>query len=61
LAGQTVGSGIVVDVSKYFTKIAFDPVKKQLPCNGVIRDELNLYLKPHGLFFWPQYFYLIAV
>jgi FAD/FMN-containing dehydrogenase len=34
LAGQTVGSGIVVDVSKYFTKIiAFDPVKKQLPCN----------------------------
>jgi FAD/FMN-containing dehydrogenase len=33
LAGQTVGR-IVVDVSKYFTKIiAFDPVKKQLPCN----------------------------
>jgi FAD/FMN-containing dehydrogenase len=29
LAGQTVGNGIVVDVSKYFTKIvAFDPIKK---------------------------------
>jgi FAD/FMN-containing dehydrogenase len=30
LAGQTVGNGIVVDVSKYFTKIvAFDPIKKR--------------------------------
>jgi hypothetical protein len=29
LAGQTVGNGIVVDVSKYFTKIvAFDPIKR---------------------------------
>jgi FAD/FMN-containing dehydrogenase len=29
LAGQTVGNGIVVDVSKYFTKIvAFDPIKQ---------------------------------
>jgi hypothetical protein len=28
IAGQTVGNGIVVDVSKYFTKIvAFDPIK----------------------------------
>jgi FAD/FMN-containing dehydrogenase/Fe-S oxidoreductase len=56
LAGQTVGSGIVVDVSKYFTKIiAFDPVKKTVTVQpGVIRDELNLYLKPHGLFFGPN-------
>jgi FAD/FMN-containing dehydrogenase len=30
LGGQTVGNGIVVDVSKYFTKIvAFDPIKKR--------------------------------
>jgi len=56
LAGQTVGTGIIVDVSKYFTKIiAFDPNKKTITVQpGVIRDELNLYLKPHGLFFGPN-------
>ena len=56
LAGQTVGSGIVVDVSKYFTKIlSFDPIKKTVTVQpGVIRDELNLFLKPHGLFFGPN-------
>ncbi|MBX9886749.1 MAG: FAD-binding protein [Flavobacteriaceae bacterium] len=56
LAGQTVGEGIVVDVSKYFTKIlSFDPIKKTVTVQpGVIRDELNLYLKPFGLFFGPN-------
>ncbi len=56
LAGQTVGNGIVVDVSKFFTKIIdFDPVKKTVTVQpGVIRDELNLFLKPHGLFFGPN-------
>ena len=56
LAGQTVGSGIVVDVSKHFTKIvSFDAAKKIITVQpGVIRDELNLYLKPHGLFFGPN-------
>ncbi|MFI0490485.1 FAD-binding and (Fe-S)-binding domain-containing protein [Flavobacterium sp.] len=56
LAGQTVGSGIIVDVSKYFTKIiSFDAAKKTITVQpGVIRDELNLYLKPHGLFFGPN-------
>lgn len=56
LAGQTVGSGIIVDVSKYFTKIiSFDAVAKTITVQpGVIRDELNLYLKPHGLFFGPN-------
>jgi len=56
LAGQTVGNGIIVDVSKHFTKILdFDPVKKTVTVQpGVIRDELNLFLKPHGLFFGPN-------
>jgi FAD/FMN-containing dehydrogenase/Fe-S oxidoreductase len=56
LAGQTVGSGIIVDVSKYFTKIiSFDGDKKTVTVQpGIIRDELNLYLKPHGLFFGPN-------
>ena len=56
LAGQCVGSGIVVDVSKHFTKIvAFDASKKQITVQpGVIRDELNRFLAPHGLFFGPN-------
>jgi len=56
LAGQTIGDGIVVDVSKYFTKIiAFDANAKTVTVQpGVIRDELNLYLKPHGVFFGPN-------
>ncbi len=56
LAGQTVGSGIIVDVSKYFTQIvSFDKENKTVTVQpGVIRDELNLFLKPHGLFFGPN-------
>jgi FAD/FMN-containing dehydrogenase/Fe-S oxidoreductase len=56
LAGQTVGDGIVVDVSKHFTKIiSFDKENKTIRVQpGVIRDELNLYLKPYGLFFGPN-------
>lgn len=56
LAGQTVGNGIIVDVSKYFTKIVdFNPINKTVTVQpGVIRDELNLFLKPHGLFFGPN-------
>ncbi|MGJ8666038.1 MAG: FAD-binding and (Fe-S)-binding domain-containing protein [Patiriisocius sp.] len=56
LAGQCVGEGIVVDVSKHFTEIiSLDLNKKQVTVQpGVIRDELNEYLKPHGLFFGPN-------
>ncbi|HLT50517.1 MAG TPA: FAD-linked oxidase C-terminal domain-containing protein, partial [Arenibacter sp.] len=56
LAGQCVGDGIVVDVSKHFTGIlSIDTVKKQVTVQpGVIRDELNLYLAPYGLFFGPN-------
>ena len=56
LAGQCVGDGIVVDVSKYFTKIlSLNEKKKTITLQpGVIRDELNRYLKPYGLFFGPN-------
>ena len=56
LAGQCVGPGIVVDVSRHFTKILeLDVDKKQVRVQpGVIRDELNAFLKPHGLFFGPN-------
>lgn len=56
LAGQCVGKGIVVDVSKYFRKIlhlnANDKTVVVQP--GIVRDELNNYLKPFGLFFGPN-------
>ena len=56
LAGQCVGDGIVVDVSKHFTKIVvFNEQNKTITVQpGVIRDELNLFLKPYGLFFSPN-------
>ncbi|MCY7421609.1 MAG: FAD-binding protein, partial [Chitinophagaceae bacterium] len=56
LAGQVVGSGIVVDVSKNFTSILeLDTENKWVRVQpGVIRDELNMYLQTHGLFFGPE-------
>lgn len=56
LAGQVVGDGIVVDVSKYFTQIIeFNKEEKWVRVQpGVIRDELNMFLKPHGLLFGPE-------
>ena len=56
LAGQCVGDGLVVDTSKYFTEIlAFDEIGQTVTVQpGVIRDELNLFLKPYGLFFSPD-------
>lgn len=56
LAGQVVGNGIIVDVSKHFTDILeLNKEEKWVRVQpGVIRDELNLFLKPHGLFFGPE-------
>ena len=56
LAGQVVGDGIIVDVSKHFTGIIeFNKEEKWVRVQpGVVRDELNLFLKPHGLFFGPE-------
>ncbi|OGS74320.1 MAG: FAD-binding protein [Flavobacteria bacterium RIFCSPLOWO2_12_FULL_35_11] len=56
LAGQCVGEGLIVDVSKHFTKIlGFDEHKKTVTVQpGIIRDELNIFLKPYGLFFGPN-------
>lgn len=56
LAGQCVGEGIVVDVSKHFTKILdFNEREQTVTVQpGVVRDQLNNYLKPYGLFFGPN-------
>ncbi len=56
LAGQVVGNGIVVDVSHHFTRILeVNAEEKWVRVEpGVVRDELNLHLKPYGLFFGPE-------
>ncbi len=56
LAGQCVGNGIVVDMSKHFTKILDINEKSQtvIVQPGVVRDELNNFLEPFGLFFGPN-------
>ncbi len=56
LAGQCVGDGLIVDVSKHFTNILyFDEKAKTVTVQpGVIRDELNRFLEPYALFFGPN-------
>ncbi|MCE6990846.1 FAD-binding and (Fe-S)-binding domain-containing protein [Dyadobacter sp. CY323] len=56
LAGQVVGNGIVVDVSKNFTRILeINAEEKWVRVQpGVVRDELNMALKPYGLYFGPE-------
>lgn len=56
LAGQVVGKGIIVDVSRTFTQIL--EVNKEESWvrlqPAVVRDELNMFLKPHGLYYGPE-------
>lgn len=56
LAGQVVGNGIIVDVSKYFTEIleinTSHGYARVQP--GVVLDELNLRLAEKDLFFGPE-------
>lgn len=56
LAGQVVGNGVVVDISKHFTQILeLDRQEQWVRVQpGVIRDDLNAYLKEFGLMFGPE-------
>ncbi len=56
LAGQVVGSGIVVDVSRYLTRIVeFNKEEKWIVVEpGVVLAELNQFLASHGLQFGPE-------
>ena len=51
--GQTVGHALVIDNSKYLDQIvAFDPQAKTICVQpGIVLDQLNAFLKPHGLFY----------
>ena len=56
LAGQVVGSGIVVDISKYMNKILeFNEAEKYVVVEpGVVLAELNIFLAKYGLQFGPE-------
>src|SRR5450830_139223 len=51
--GQTVGAALVIDNSKYLNQlVAFDKEARTAVVQpGVVLDQLNAYLKPHGLWF----------
>ncbi len=56
LAGQTVGAAIVIDVSKYLDEILdFGETARTVKVQpGVVRDQLNTFLKPYKLQFTPD-------
>jgi FAD/FMN-containing dehydrogenase/Fe-S oxidoreductase len=51
--GQTVGAALVIDHSKHLSRIgAFDRAAMTVDVEpGVVLDQLNAFLKPHGLWF----------
>jgi FAD/FMN-containing dehydrogenase/Fe-S oxidoreductase len=56
LAGGAVGSGLVVDLARRNRTITdFDPERRTITVGpGVVLDQLNAFLAPHGLWFGPD-------
>ena len=55
IAGQVVGKGIVVDIKGWNRILEINPEERWAIVEpGVVRDELNLALKPYGLHFSPE-------
>jgi len=56
LAGQVVGGGIVVDVSKHFNQILEINTEEGWAWvqPGIVRDDLNRELSKYGMFFAPE-------
>ncbi|MCU6683969.1 FAD-binding oxidoreductase [Leclercia sp. H6W5] len=54
--GQALNTGIVVDMSRYMNRIIeINPEEGWVRVEaGVIKDQLNQYLKPYGYFFAPE-------
>src|SRR3954468_8446402 len=55
-AGQAIGPGILIDTSKYLNRVLEVNVAERWAWiePGVVLDELNAQLKPHGLRFAPD-------
>jgi FAD/FMN-containing dehydrogenase/Fe-S oxidoreductase len=56
LSAQSIGAGIIVDCSKYLNAILdIDTVNRSVRIQpGVVLDQLNRALLPHGLLFGPE-------
>lgn len=55
IAGQVVGNGIVIDIKSWNKIIEINQEEKWARVQpGVVRDELNIALKPYGLHFSPE-------
>jgi len=56
LAGQTVGHAVVVDTTRHLCQIVeINPEERWVRCQpGVVLDDLNAALRPHGLMLGPD-------
>ena len=56
LSGQAVGPGLIVDTGRYLNRVvSIDVERREARVEpGVVRDELNRQLRPHGLMFGPD-------
>jgi FAD/FMN-containing dehydrogenase/Fe-S oxidoreductase len=56
LSGQSIGPGLVIDCSKYLNRLlALDPAARTARVQpGLVLDQLNRALAPHGLQFGPD-------
>ena len=54
--GQSLTDGLVVDLSRNMNRILeIDPARRRVRVQaGVVKDQLNKALEPHGLFFAPE-------
>ena len=52
LAGEALGRALILDCSVHFKTIAYDKANQSVTVGpGVVLDELNRALKPHGVYF----------
>ena len=56
LSGQAVGPGLIVDTGRFLNRVlSIDVERREARAEpGVVRDELNRLLRPHGLMFGPD-------
>ena len=54
--GQSINNNIIVDLSRHMTSILELNIEEHWVRvqAGVVKDQLNQFLKPHGLFFAPE-------